>query len=884
MIDLVRSLVRSIVTARRVDTDSETELRFHIEQYHADLIRAGVPADEARYRAQRDFGNFTRAKEECRSMTPAFWFDELKRNLRYGIRQLRRAPVFTATAVLTMGLCVGVNTAVFSILDAVLLRPVPFPEPHRLADVVREQQRLSTGEVRRQTGQDGPAWEALRDAGTFDAAVCGGTGGVNLSLAESSTYVKRQRVGFGYFSVLGIPPALGREFTTEEDRIGGPPVAILSHALWTSLFNADSSVVGRKVLLRGEQFEIIGVAAAAFRPRAKVDLWTPLRATTTGEGSGTNFTIVARLKPGVSWAQADAEAQALGAASLTRHRMPGMAARLRLAPFEQGNTAALRQRLIILSAAVALVLLIGCLNVGSLLLARGASRRREMGTRVALGSGQGALARQLASESLLLGCLGGATGLGFAYLAIWSLQTVLVRYGIWQEVRLDARVLAVTGLMSLLVSFFFGLVPALQAARVDVRETLLEGGTRSVAGSRSGWFRRVLVLAEISLSVVLVIGAVLLVRTLVHLQSLNPGFDAANVVRASVSLDDARYRDADTINRLFERTLDEIRRGGVESAGVGLHVPYQRWLNDGVRIRRRLESTERTEGTSMNYVTPGYFETLRIPLRAGRVFNEADTKASEPVAVVNQDFVRQLLKGDDALHALITSGKETRRIIGVVENVQQQPGMTRRGPLQPEPAMYIPAAQFPSAGFQAAHTWFAPSWVIRSRASQASIGATVRRAIAAVDPMLPVNEIRTIIDERDDSLQSQRVNAGLLGSLATLATVLALVGIYGLVSHFVADRTHEFGIRMALGSSTARTLWAAVRPALLLSVFGAAIGAVAAVMGVQALKSLLYGVQPVDAASFVAAILGTVVVGSAAGLIPALRILRLDATSVLRHD
>jgi predicted permease len=385
--------------------------------------------------------------------------------------------------------------------------------------------------------------------------------------------------------------------------------------------------------------------------------------------------------------------------------------------------------------------------------------------------------------------------------------------------------------------------------------------------------------------VVLVVGAALLVRTLVHLQSLSPGFDATNVLRASASLDDARYREADAVNRLFDRTLDEIRRvTGVESAAVGLHVPYQRWLNDGVRVRRSSNATAGFAGTSMNYVTPGYFETLRIPLRAGRTFSDADTRTSEPVAIVNEDFVRQLLKGEDALQSSIVSGKEVRRIVGVVANVQQQPGLTRGGPLKPEPALYIPASQFSSQGFRMAHTWFAPSWIIRTRASETSAGAAIARAVAAVDPMLPVNEVQTMIEERNGSLQTQRVNAGLLGSVAALAVILALVGIYGLVTHLVADRTHEFGIRMALGSSTIRTLWTAVRQPVLLSVAGAVIGACVAGVGVRALKSLLYGVEPVDAASFTAGMLGIVAVASAASLIPALRLVWLDTGSVLRHE
>ena len=868
MPDRLNALLRLFFRRRQLANEMDDEMSFHILQYQDDLIRNGVPPAEAERRARREFGNLQRMKEDCRDAGGFSLSDEFARNVIYALRQLRRSPGFTIAAIATLGLCIGANTAVFSVIDAALLRPVPYPEPDRLFSVVREIRGAP------QDGQDGYAWEALKRARGFDLAAIGGISGANLSSRAGASYVQQQRVSAGYFRVLGVPLARGREFDANEDRLGGQPSVILSYAIWQRLFHGDPSLVGGTVLLRGAAYVVTGIAGKTFRPRDVVDIWTPLMPSTSGEGGGMNYDLIARLRPGVTQAQARTEAQTLGAPVFaSRNVYAGVAARMGLAPLDRDFQTAWRTRLLLLSAAVVMVLLIGCVNIASLKLAHGAARRREMGTRIALGGGAGSLLRQLITESLVLGIAGCAAGLALGYGAIAALQKVVIRYGIWQELRLDTRVLLATLLLSVVVSILFGLAPASQAAGVDIRDALLEGG--SVAGTRSHWLRRGLVLAEVSLSLVLLIGAGLLVRTLLYLQHLDPGFDGTGVVTVSASLQDARYGDSDSVNRLFRESLDTIRRTpGVESAGVGLHVPYQRWLNDGVRVQGEVV------GTSINYVTPGYFEALRIPVKSGRVFDERDSSTSVPVALVNSTFVRKFLKQQDPLAALL-DGKI--HIVGVVGDLQQQPGLARTGPIVQEPELYYPATQFSSAGFRMAHTWYSPSWVVRATGGQAAIARTVESAISRIDPQLPVAAVHSMIDERNLALQSERVNAGLLGILAALALVLALIGIYGIAAQTVTERTREFGIRMALGSSLAGLMWDAVAPGMLLTATGVVIGGTLAAGSVGVLKSLLWGIQPLDTRTFFLMALALVCVSAAASLFAAFRVARLTPATVLRQ-
>lgn len=868
MPDRLRGMMRLFLRRKEVAGEMDDEMAFHILQYQDDLVRSGVSQAEAERRARREFGNLARMKEDCRDAGGFSLFDELVRNVNYALRQLRRSPGFTIAAIATLGLCIGANTAVFSVIDAALLRSLPYPDADRLASVTTEIHRNV------QVGQDGHAWEALKSAKSFDLAATGGTSGVNLSSSAGASYVQQQRVSAGYFRVLGVPLAQGREFDASEDRTGGQPVVVLSYRIWRRLFHSDLSLVGKTVLLRGEATVVAGIAGESFRPREAVDIWTPLRPSSKGEGEGLNYELIARLRAGSTWAQARAEAQSLGASVFEARKIAASTGgRMGLAPFDRDNQKSWRNRLLLLSAAVVMVLLIGCVNIAALKLARGAARRREMGTRIALGGGTASLLRQLVTESLVLGIGGCAAGLALGYGAIAALQEVVVRYGIWQELRLDNRVLLATILLSLIVSILFGLAPASQAARVEIRDALLEGGSHGVAGSRSNWLRRGLVVAEVSLSLVLLIGAGLLVRTLIYLQHLDPGFDGTGVVTASASLQDARYSDKESVVRLYRESLEAIRRTpGVEAAGVGLHVPYQRWLNDGVRVDGRMV------GTSVNYVTPGYFETLRVRIKAGRVFDERDTSTSMTVAVVNSTFARKFLKDGDPL-AGVLDGKV--HIVGVVSDLQQQPGLSGIGPIAQEPAMYIPVTQF--SGFEMVHTWFSPNWVVRGAGNRAEIARSIEGAIARIDPQLPVATVHSMIDEQNSALQSQRVNAWLLGILAGLALTLALIGVYGIAAQTVAARTREFGVRMALGSSLGRLIWDAVAPGMFLSVAGVVIGGLMAAGSFGVLKSLLYGVGPLDTTTFLVMAGLLVGVSGAASLFAALGVMRITPAGVLRQ-
>lgn len=872
----IRSLYRSLRGGDRVDSGMREEMRFHMDAYAADLVRRGLSDGEARRKAHMAFGSMVRAREEGREAMGLFWIDETGRNFRQAVRAVRRSPGFSMAVVATLALCIGANSAIFSIVDAALFRPLPYHEPDRLGEVVTEFRK--GGLSQNQASQDGRTWEVLRDARSFTMAAAGpGWTGVNLGADRRASYVNQQRVSAGFLSLFGIPFAIGRDFSAAEDIAGGPRVVVLSYHLWRRAFQSDPSIVGRTILLRGEPHLVTGVTGEGFHPMVAADLWTPLYPSLKGEGQGTNYQLIARLRPGSTWPEVQTEAQAIGVKALEGRRIPKeVSVRMNILPLRQSSSAGLRQGLMILWAAVGVVLVIGCVNVAALMLSRGASRVRELGTRLALGGGMGSLLRQLTAESFVLCALGGAVGLVLGYAAIEGFRTVAQRYGVWQEVQLDLRVVTATMAVTLVTSLLVGMAPALQAFRVDVRAALSEGGSRGIAGAQSHMVRRGLVVVEVALGLVLLVGAGLLTRTLLYLQGLNPGFDSKNVVSASVSLQDARYRTPASVNRLFQQTLAEIRAmPGVEGAAVGLHVPYQRWLNSGVSVG------ERRGGTTMNYVTPGYFEVLRIPIVTGRGIAEVDTAEALPVTVVNQFFVRQYLDGRDPIGAEVKFGGEKRRIVGVAGNVQQRPGLRQTGPLDHEPAAYIPAAQFD--GFEMAHTWFSPSWIVRTRGPQAEISLAMQSAVEKVDPLLPLASFRSLDGERDLALRSQRGNAAIIGLLAALSLVLAVVGIYGLIANLVVERTRELGIRITLGATMSNVIWSAAAPGVLLSVAGALIGAALSAGVTRFLKAFLYGVQPMDAFTIVSMAVLLIGAGLVASLIPALRLLNLNPASALRE-
>jgi putative ABC transport system permease protein len=814
--------------------------------------------------------------------------DALLRDVRYAIRVLRRTPAFTITAVGTLALVIGANSAVFSLADRILLRPLPYPHPERLAYV--QSNFRGPGGSNTSTSADGFLWEALRDHSTkVDRTVfSGGGSGANLVVGSAALFVRQQRVGAGFFRVLGVPPLVGREFTLEEDRPNGPAVAILSHAMWRTLFGGDPSIVGKTILLRGEPCEVIGVMPEGFASTRRVDLWTPLRASTRGEGGGTNYGIAVRLKDGVTWAEAEADVRAAGDAALRRQGIPDtVQAWVSLVPMQQALVADLEQPIVMLGAAAVMVLLIACVNLAALLLARGGSRTRELATRMALGSGRAGIVRQLMAESLVLALAGGTLGVLVGYMGLESLKAVGGDiFDDWKRVVIDGRVLGATGALSLLAAGFFGTVPALQASRLNMQAALAQGASRSIAGGTRHWLRRALVIGEVALGVALLVTAGLLVRTVLNLRGLDPGFDTRGLVTASASLQDARYGTADRVNRLFDDSLARLERApGVESAAISLGLPYERLLNLGFRIVGQTDA-RRNHIANVSYVTYRFFDTLRIPVRRGRAFSESDQRSAPLVIVVNETFARLFFPGEDPLGRRLAVAGGERTIVGIVGDVQQRgsgfflAGMIR-GPLTNAPQIYVPAGQTSDAMLKLVHTWFTPVWTART-ANAAQASSAVRAAIADTDPQLPLAEVRTMVEVVDQSMGEQRLLTMLVGALAASAVLLASIGIYGLIAHSIAERTREIGIRMALGATVARTIQASALSGVALASAGVVLGGLLAYFSVQLVQSFLWGVEGRDPLTFACAAVLFVVVAAAASVLPALRILRLDPAATLR--
>jgi predicted permease len=817
-------------------------------------------------------------------MSISSWLETILRDARFAVRVLRRSPGFTLAALLTLGIAIGANTAVYTIVDGVLLRPLGYPDPDRLGIVTTVYR--ANGQESFQVTVDGRSWEAIRDhASSVDRAVFSNwVIGVNLVSPTGVAYVQQQRVGAGLFRVLGVQPVQGREFTREEDVPNGAPVAILSHAIWTSTFGSDPGIVGRTIMLRGEPYTVIGVMPERFQGSVPADVWTPLRPSTTGEGEGTNYQVVVRLKPGTTWERGRGDVLAAGTSARSQNR--GSNTSLSLTPLQRGLTEELRRPLLILWAAVAVVLVIACVNLAGLQLARGTRRRREIATRMALGGGRTAVVRQILVESAVLALAGGALGVVVGAVALRGLLALAHDgLGLWQPVALDARVLGATAALSLCASVLFGLAPAIQAGAFDVQAGLSEGDTRGVAGGAARWSRRALVVGEVAMGVVLLVSAGLLTRTFVHLRGLTPGFDPSHVVTASVSLQDARYRTSQAVSQLFEETLTRIRRvPGVEAAGVGLGVPYERLLNMGFTLVDPPGDPRGGTITNMSYVTGGFFDALRIPIRRGRVIEPSDTEAGAPIAVVNEAFVRAYLRDvDNPLGRRIAVANKVREIVGTVGDVQQQSGWGDNGPVAPMPVVYVPITQTSEPFLRVVHTWFSPSWVARGGAP-ATVVAGIRQAVREVDPELPLAGVASMVEIQAKSLAKERFMMALVVAMGGLSLLLAALGIHGLIAGSVAERTRELGIRLALGATAGQAMRAVAVPGVVLAGIGVILGCGLAVAASGVLRHLLWGVTPNDPLTFVSVASTLLLVATAASLVPALRVLRLDPAQTLRQS
>ena len=878
--------LKQLFSRRRQYRDLSDEMAEHLQEKIEELMSDGMSREDAGAAARRQFGNALLLEEHGREVWQWAMFDAVLRDLRYAFRQLRRNPGFTVTVLLTLSVAIGANTAVFSMVNALLLRPLPYSQPERLASVMRNYS--SGGGFGTDDGQNGETWELVRDnVPAVQAAVYSDVAsGVNLQTQTTAHYIQQQRVSAGYFEVLGIHPIIGRTFTAEEDLPHGPKAVLLSFEAWKLLFFSDRSVVGKTILLKGEPHVVIGVLPANTLTTSPADVWTPLQPVTSGEGEGENYHIVMRLKDGSSWAQANAQLANLHPNSFLRFVKANSAGKAWLSarPLQQDLASTARTPVTILMSAVALILLIACANLTGLMLVRVMRRSGELATRMALGATKASIFRQLMMEPALLAFGGGLLGLGLAASTI-NLFARFIPPDILPigGLGIDSGVLIFALLATLATTILIGILPALEVRHADIRPSLAAAASRT--GTRGGHsrIRQTLIAGEVMLTVVLLACAGLLVRTLVHLQTLPPGFDAENVMAAQASLDDARYHNADSFQRLLQQSIAAMKQiPGVESAAVGLNLPFERGLNDGFYFA---DGSEDKEGhmASSAYVTPEYFHVLRIPLLFGRAFSDSDTSSSQRVAIVNESFARKFMGRADVVGRHIRSGKDTLLIVGVVGDVTKKPGFIS-APLSSEVTYYIPAAQVDQKALGLLHTWFQPSWIVRTQGPIAGLTASMQKAMAAVDPQLPIASFHRLSDLQALALRQQRFEVLLLGTLAALALVLSLVGVYGLVSNMVVQRTREIGIRMALGSSVRQAMVEVGTSGIVAVLLGLAGGLALSALSVRLIKSELYGVQIYDPITFVAVLLLLIFAAAAATFLPMRRIAHIDPASTLRAE
>ncbi len=807
--------------------------------------------------------------------------DALGQNVKFAVRQLWRNPGFTVTVILTLALSIGANTAIFSIVNALMLKSLPYSHPERMGTIFTRVTGVRSSDERHHL--NGEQWELLRDnVSALISAVSGMTSGLNLQAGSHVQYVHGGRVSSHYFDVLAIQPVIGRNFSEDEDRPGGPSAAILSYSLWRNVFGANGDIIGRNILLKGAPYTVVGVLPQDATVPANADLYTALQPSRKGEGTGTNFTVITRLRDGATWQQADAEInRAWSQRSVPFELMnnPGAQVTYYSVPLQKGETATLRPQVLALMLSAGLILLIACANLAGLTLVRMLRRTAEVATRLALGASRWQIQRQLWVENLLLAFLGGAAGVAVGFAALRGLLVLLPEHFLpVASVSLDGRVLAFTLLISLLTSVLFGMLPALAARRFDLRSAL---ASRAAIGGDRLRLRQALIAGEVALTVVLLAASGLLIRTLIHLQNLPPGFNATGVMTARASLDDARYHDAAAFRKLLnESTLAMRQIPGVQYVAAGLSLPYERALNTGLKLSDGKDAGQMIM-TGEVYITPDYFGALQIPVLAGRSFTEADGPDSEHVAIVNETFARKFFHGASPIGHYVD--KDTM-IIGVVGGVAMAPGLDVTAPLAGEETMYVPAAQMEGRQLSLLHVWFQPSWIVRTAAPVEGLTAQMQRALASVDPNLPFSGFYSMRDLLAKTLVMQRVEVALLIAMAALALLLSAVGIFALVANIVAQKTREIGIRIALGSSIRQAMVHIGAPGVRASGLGLIFGLILCAGVLRAMRSVLYGVAVYDAPTILAVVLVLGLVAVIATTVPTLRIAGIDPAKTLRDE
>jgi predicted permease len=805
----------------------------------------------------------------------------LSQNLRFALRQLGRNPGFALTVILTLALSIGANTAIFSIVNALMLKSLPYAHPERMGAIF---ERITGSDPSDNMADlDGQEWEGLRDnvPSLISAVSSGIASGVNLQAGSRVQYLHAARVSAHYLDVLGIQPLAGRNFSETEDLPHGPKTAILSYALWHSIFGADRNLIGQAIHLKGEPYTVIGILPEGATTPLNADVYTALQPSRQGEGSGTNFEVITRLRDGATWQQADAEINRAFAARTAGFlkRNPGTQVMFYSVPLQKGQTAELRPKALALMLAAGFILLIACANLAGVALVRMLRRTPEIATRLALGASRGQIQKQLWVENMLLALLGGVAGVGVGFLALRGLLSLLPQDFLpVNSVPLDARVLGFTLAVSLLTSLLFGMLPALAVRKVDLRSSM---AMRAGAGGDRLGLRQWLIGGEVALTVVLLAGSGLLIRTLIHLETLPPGFNPHGVMTAKASLDDARFRDPAAFNKLLETSIAAMERiPGVKSAAMGLTLPYERALNDSMTLDNGPDAGKQV-GADELYVSPGYFNALEIPLLQGRSFTSSDGRDTQPVAIVNRTFARKFFPGVNPVGRSFNKGVV---IVGVVSDVQLSSGLNPVAPIQSEETVYIPAAQVNPRLLPLVHMWFQPSWIVRTAAPVDGLTGQMQRALSSADPGLPFSGFYSMSDLLAKTLATQRIEVALLSAMAGLALLLSAVGIFALVSNMVVEKTREIGIRIALGSTIRQAMVHVGSPGVRAAVIGLIAGLILCMGALRTMRSVLYGVGVYDATTIVGVVLTLVAVTLLATTVPTLRIARIEPAKTLRDE